>query len=94
MSSYNFRNELNAPRRFRESDNISLLTMMELAPTPLEDEDYVTYFPTPPEIQQGKTDMSSSTGSLSGLSGSGIWGGSSSSKGVVYWRKFILYSPK
>ena len=85
--AYNFRNELNAPRRFRESDNISLLTMMELAPTPIEDEDYVTYFPTQPEIQQGKTDMSSSTGSLSG---SGAWGSSSSSKGIVYWRKFIL----
>ena len=93
MSSYNFRNELNAPRRFRESDNISLLTMMELAPTPIEDEDYVTYFPTPPEIQQGKTDMSSSTGSLSGLSGSGARA-SSSSKGVVYWCKFIISSPK
>ncbi|PUU72169.1 hypothetical protein B9Z19DRAFT_1197722, partial [Tuber borchii] len=84
--AYNFRNELNAPRRFRESDNISLLTMMELAPTPIEDEDYVTYFPTLPEIQEGKTNKSSSTGSLSGLSGSGTWGSSSSSsKGIVYW---------
>ncbi|KAG0132037.1 hypothetical protein HOY82DRAFT_558704 [Tuber indicum] len=93
--SYNFRNELNAPRRFRESDNISLLTMMELAPTPIEDEDYVTYFPTPPEIQQAKMDMNSSAGSLAGLSSSGSWG-SSSSKGVVYWltrtQKFSSYA--
>ncbi|CUS10905.1 unnamed protein product [Tuber aestivum] len=86
--SYNFRSELNVPRRFRDTDNISLLTMMELAPAPMEDEDYVTYFPTPPEIQRVGTDMSSSTGSLQGLSSSGSWGSrssSASSKGVVYW---------
>ena len=41
--SYNYRTVLNAPSRFREDDEISLISMQELAPTPIEDGDYIAY---------------------------------------------------